>query len=108
MNPKHPPGPAMTLGNMREQGINHLIAYCLNNECRHSALIDTSGYPDHIEVSLWRAKCGGKRVDVRPNWKRRRQSDRLAIRKIGHVLLIVRRYLRRQRLGSDGRAVIGI
>jgi hypothetical protein len=62
----------MTLANMREQGINHLIAYCLNNACRHSALIDTSGYPDHIEVSSWRAKCGkcgGKRVDVRPNCK---------------------------------------
>jgi hypothetical protein len=30
----------MTLANMREQGVHHLIAYCLNNACRHSALID--------------------------------------------------------------------
>jgi hypothetical protein len=27
---KHPPGPAMTLRNMREQGVSHLIALCLN------------------------------------------------------------------------------
>jgi hypothetical protein len=24
-SPKHPPGPAMTLGNMRRQGVHHLI-----------------------------------------------------------------------------------
>ena len=26
MNPKHPPDPPMTLGNMREQGVHHPIA----------------------------------------------------------------------------------
>jgi hypothetical protein len=25
---KHPPGPPMTLGNMRELGVHHLIAFC--------------------------------------------------------------------------------
>jgi hypothetical protein len=25
MNPKHPPGPPMTLGNMREQGVQQLL-----------------------------------------------------------------------------------
>jgi hypothetical protein len=30
VTPKHPPGPPMTLGNMREQGVQHLIGYCLN------------------------------------------------------------------------------
>jgi hypothetical protein len=44
MNPKQPPGPAMTLGNMREQGVHHLIAFCLHDACRHSALIDVSKY----------------------------------------------------------------
>jgi hypothetical protein len=29
MSPKHPPGPPMTLANMREQGVHHLIAFCL-------------------------------------------------------------------------------
>ena len=28
---KHPPGPPMTLGNMRELSVQHLIAYCLND-----------------------------------------------------------------------------
>ena len=32
----------MTLGNMRELGVQHLIAYCLNDACRHTALIDVS------------------------------------------------------------------
>ena len=52
MKPEHPPGPPMTLGNMRGLGVYHLIA-CHNDACRHSA--------------LRRAKCskyGGKRVDV--------------------------------------------
>jgi hypothetical protein len=44
----------MTLGNMREQGVRHLIAYCLNDACRHSALIDVSSYPGdcRVEVSV--------------------------------------------------------
>jgi hypothetical protein len=25
----------MTLGNMRELGVQHLIAYCLHDACRH-------------------------------------------------------------------------
>ena len=36
MNPKHPPGPPMTLGNMRELGVQQLIASCLNDACRHT------------------------------------------------------------------------
>jgi hypothetical protein len=70
MNPKHSPGPPMTLGNMRQQGVRNLVAYCLSDSCRHTALIDVSGYPDVIEVPEFgkRAKCGN-RVDVRPNWK---------------------------------------
>jgi hypothetical protein len=49
----------MTLGNMRELGVHHLIACGLNNVCRGSALIDVSGYPDVIEVPKFgkRAKC---------------------------------------------------
>ena len=40
--PKHPPGPAMTLGNMRQLGVKRLLASCLNDACRHTALIDVS------------------------------------------------------------------
>jgi hypothetical protein len=73
MKSPHPPGSPMTLGNMRAQGVRNLIGYCLNDACRHSALIDVSGYPDDVEIPSRRAKCskcGGKRVDVRPNGKR--------------------------------------
>jgi hypothetical protein len=31
MKSKQPTGPAMTLGNMRELGVQRLIAYCLND-----------------------------------------------------------------------------
>jgi hypothetical protein len=66
----------MTLGNMRELGAQRLIAYCHNDACRHQALIDASSYPDDVEVPAFqrRAKCdkfGGRKVDVRPNWKER-------------------------------------
>ena len=32
----------MTLGNMRQLGVHNLVAYCLNEACRHTALIDVS------------------------------------------------------------------
>jgi hypothetical protein len=39
---KHLPGPPITLCNMREQGVHHLIAFGLNDACRHQALIEMS------------------------------------------------------------------
>ena len=76
MTTKHPLGPGMTLGNMRELGVQNLIASCLNDACRHQALIDVSSYPADTEVPWFRArvvcaKCGGRgsKIDVRPNWK---------------------------------------
>jgi hypothetical protein len=56
----------MTLGNMREPGVQNLIAFCLNDACRDTALIDLSSYPADTEVPWFksRVKCGGKRVDV--------------------------------------------
>ena len=75
-NTKHPAGPAMTLGNMRELGVARLIASCLNDACRHEGLIDVSKYPEDTEVPWFRSrvvcdKCGsrGNKIDVRPNWK---------------------------------------
>jgi hypothetical protein len=66
----------MTLGNMRQLGVQNLVAYCLNDACRHTALIDVSSYPADVEVPSFRsrvvcAKCGsrGNKIDVRPNWK---------------------------------------
>ena len=42
---KHPSGPPMDLANMRRQGVRTLIAYCLNDACRHQALIEVWSYP---------------------------------------------------------------
>jgi hypothetical protein len=63
----------MTLANMYEQGVRHLIAFCHNDSCRYQAIIDPSRYPPETPVAWLRSlakcgKCGGKRVDVRPNW----------------------------------------
>jgi hypothetical protein len=73
---KQPPCPLMTLGNMRESGVQRLVASCLNDACRRFALIDVSKYPAETEVPSFRsrvvcAKCGsrGNKIDVRPNWK---------------------------------------
>ena len=73
---KHGPGPPMDLANMRRQGVRNLIAYCLNDACRHQAVIDVSSYPGDTLVPWFRskvkcAKCGARhnRIDVRPNWK---------------------------------------
>jgi hypothetical protein len=66
----------MDLANMREQGVRSLAAYCLNDACRHQAVIDVSSYPGDTLVPWFRskvtcAKCGARnnRIDVRPNWK---------------------------------------
>ena len=74
--PKQPAGPPMTLDNMRHLGVQRLVASCLNDACRHTALIDVSNYPAETEVPSFRprvvcAKCGsgGNKIDVRPNWK---------------------------------------
>ena len=74
--PKHPPGPPMTLGDMRELGVQKLIASCLNDACRHTALIEVWSYPAATEIMYFKrrvvcAKCGarGNRIDVRPNWR---------------------------------------
>ena len=76
MKLKHPPGEPMTLGNMRELGVQDLIASCLNDACRHLALIDVANHAAETEVPWFRSravcvKCGsrGNKIDVRPNWK---------------------------------------
>jgi hypothetical protein len=73
--PNHRPGPAMTLGNMRELGIRNLVAYCLRDACRHAGLVDVSQYPAETPVPWFRTrvfcvKCGARQraIDVRPNW----------------------------------------
>jgi hypothetical protein len=51
---RHEPGPPMHLANMRRQGVRNLIAFCLNDACRHQALIDVSNYPSDTPVPWFR------------------------------------------------------
>jgi hypothetical protein len=72
--PKHPPGPPMDLANMRRQGVRSLAVFCLNHACQHRTVINVDDYPGEVEVLSFGlrmkcSKCGGCRVDVRPNWK---------------------------------------
>jgi len=71
MKPDHPAGPPMTLGNMRQLGVQHLVATCLKDACRHQGLIDVSKYPDNtcalsFAAEIVCAKCGGRgcRLDL--------------------------------------------
>src|SRR6478672_5554163 len=77
---KHPPGPPMTLGNMRELGVHHLIAFCHNDACRHQAIIDVSKYPTETEVRGFRAVSSagsavGAAVGLRPPELERTADD---------------------------------
>jgi len=81
---KQPPGPPMTLGNMRQLGVQRLVAYCLRDVCRHVGLIDVSQYPADTEVRWFRSqvfctKCGARRnhIDVRPNWSEQPTGESL-------------------------------
>jgi hypothetical protein len=76
MTAKHPAGEPMTLGHMRQLGVQRLVAYCLNPSCRHEGLIDVSSYSPETEIPYFSkkvvcAKCGGcgRHIELRPNWK---------------------------------------
>jgi hypothetical protein len=47
---RHEPGPPMDLAIMREQGVRGLIAYCLNDSCRHQAVLDVSSHPGDMLI----------------------------------------------------------
>ena len=69
MKPKQPPGPPMTLGNMRELG-------GLNPK-RHPERLDVDGYGNELLTpSLARmacTSCGTIGADARPNWNSNRR-----------------------------------
>src|SRR5271166_4816701 len=44
---KQSPGSPMTLGNVRELGVQGLVAHCLNPACRHEGLILNDALPSH-------------------------------------------------------------
>ena len=62
---RHEPGPPMDLANMRRQGVRRLIAFCLNDACRHQALIEVWSYSPETEIAYFKrrvvcAKCGAR------------------------------------------------
>jgi hypothetical protein len=66
---KAPPGPPMTLANMRENGVRRLVAQCLAPYCHHSATIDADGYDGAIPVKSFEprmvcTRCGLIGADV--------------------------------------------
>ena len=74
----------MALDNMRRLGVPRLIASCLNDACRHTALIDVSSYAADTDLPSFAgkvgcAKCGarGRHIDVRPNWKEQPPAESL-------------------------------
>ena len=62
----------MTLGNMRELGVHHLIAFCLNDACRHMALIDVSSYPAETYDRIGRSRRAAR---ARPARSGREQTS---------------------------------
>jgi hypothetical protein len=67
----HYTGPPMTLGNMRDNGVQRLDVSCW--ECHHKAVLDVDGYGDDVLVPsfgprLVCTKCGAIGCDARPNW----------------------------------------
>ena len=68
------PGPPMTLGSLRQLGVRGLLLICVDPKCRHEATMSVDDYADAIELPSFAprmvcSRCGGKRIEVRPNWK---------------------------------------
>jgi hypothetical protein len=104
----------LTLGNMRKLGVQYLIASCLNEACRHSAMIDVSSYPAQpmcrrLVATRLCGNCGGKRVDVRPNWKEQSTRPSLPGRNGGEpmewVLREARSRIARSEQAKNARAI---
>jgi hypothetical protein len=55
---KQPAGEPMTLGNMRELGVQRLIACCLNPSCQHEGLIDVSNFAKVVCAKCSRQRSG--------------------------------------------------
>ena len=72
----------MTLGNMRELGVQRLIASCLNDACWHTALIDVSSYPRtprsrHSAVARSAENAAASALALRSNWKEQPPQESL-------------------------------
>jgi hypothetical protein len=67
---------AMTLGNMRGNGVRSLSITCGALWCHHQGALDVSPYPDDVIVPSFGPRmvctaCGAIGADARPNWQER-------------------------------------
>jgi hypothetical protein len=63
---------AVTLGNMRENGVRSLDVSCW--QCHHRAILSADRWPDHVPVPTFGprmvcTRCGIIGADARPNWQ---------------------------------------
>jgi len=70
------PGPPMTLGNMRANGVRSL------DVCHHRAILSADLWPDHVPVPSFGSRmvctrCGTIGADARPNWQEQPQRESL-------------------------------
>jgi hypothetical protein len=66
-----PPGPPMSLANMRQNGVRAVTATC--EACNHSADVNVDALPATVYVPqvarrLRCSSCGGKQINIRPAW----------------------------------------
>jgi len=47
------PGPPMTLGNIRANGVRSLAVWCGGRGCNHQAVLDVSAFPDDVPVPMF-------------------------------------------------------
>jgi len=74
-------GPAMTLANMRANGVHSLSVSCVL--CHHAATLSADPWRDDVPVPSFKPRMvctscgivGG--ADVRPNWTERAQGESL-------------------------------
>jgi hypothetical protein len=70
----------MTLGNMRELGVQSLDVSCWL--CEHQAILSADRWPDDVAVPSFGPRmvctgCGIIGADARPNWKEQPPRERL-------------------------------
>jgi hypothetical protein len=72
-----PPGPLMTLGNMRSLEVRSLFVTC--ELCHHQAVLSAKRWGDAMLVRSFRPRmvctcCGIAGADARPNWPEMKAS----------------------------------
>jgi hypothetical protein len=72
-----PPGPPMSLANMRQNGVRAVVATC--ESCNRSADVNVDAMPEtvyvpHVGRRLRCSQCNGKAISTRPAWHTGRRS----------------------------------